>query len=61
MRSLCNASIGKQDGGLSDDEDDECMEVEDVKPTEEQRPSHISCYLATVDGELYGRCQSDGE
>lgn len=44
-----------------DDEDEEEEVIEETPRHNDQQPSKISCYLATVDRELYGRCESDGE
>ena len=34
---------------------------EKATPQKNGMVSKISCYLATVDGELYGKCQADGK
>ena len=48
------------------DSDDDGYEDEDIDSPRSQKltdrtPSDITCYLATVDGELYGRCSPDGK
>lgn len=44
-----------------DDEDDDEELLEDTPRETRHKPSKINCYLATVDGELYGRCEADGK
>ena len=54
-------TIAVQNATLDSDDDGFDEDVETPRSTRIMKPTDITCFLTTVDGQLYGRCAPDGK